>query len=105
VASETALALDPPDSGLNPEETCLQLARKRIVVAAINKLTPTLRTAMKLRALRDLSTQETAGILGLSVGTVKARLFHGRGKLRAMLNGIPDLLGRMENRHRSRVTR
>ena len=54
VASETALALDPPDSGLNPEETCLQLERKRIVVAAINKLTPTLRTAMKRPALRDL---------------------------------------------------
>jgi RNA polymerase sigma-70 factor (ECF subfamily) len=105
VASETALALDPPDSGLNPEETCLQLERKRIVVAAINKLTPTLRTAMKLRELHDLSTQETAGILGLSVGTVKARLFHGRGKLRAMLNGIPDLRGRMENRHCGRVAR
>jgi len=105
VASETALALDPPDSGLNPEETCLQLERKRIVVAAINKLTPTLRTAMKLRELHDFSTQETAGILGLSVGTVKARLFHGRGKLRAMLNGIPDLRGRIENRHCGRVAR
>jgi RNA polymerase sigma-70 factor (ECF subfamily) len=105
VTSETALALDPPDSGLNPEESCLQLERKRIVVAAINKLTPTLRTAMELRELRELSTQETAGILGLSVGTVKARLFHGRGKLRAMLNGIPDLRGRMENRDCGRVAR
>jgi RNA polymerase sigma-70 factor, ECF subfamily len=105
VASETAWALDPPDSGLNPEETCLLLERKRIVVAAINKLTPTLRTAMKLRELHDLSTQETAGILGLSVGTVKARVFHGRGKLRAMLNGIPDLRGRMENGHCGRVAR
>jgi RNA polymerase sigma-70 factor (ECF subfamily) len=105
VTSETALALDPPDSGLNPEESCLQLERKRIVVAAIHKLTPTRRTAMELRELRELSTQETAGILGLSVGTVKARLFHGRGKLRAMLNGIPDLRGRMENRDCGRVAR
>jgi DNA-directed RNA polymerase specialized sigma24 family protein len=62
MASETWLALDPRDSDLNPEETCLQLERKRIVVAAINKLTPTLRMAMKLRELHDLSTQETAGI-------------------------------------------
>jgi DNA-directed RNA polymerase specialized sigma24 family protein len=79
VASETALALDPPDSGLNPEETCLQLERKRIVVAAINKLTPTLRAAMKLRALRDLSTQGTAGILGCRSGRLKPGYFTGVG--------------------------
>lgn len=45
---------------------------------------------MKLRELHDLSTQETAGILGLSVGTVKARVFHGQQALGSSrkVNGI-----------------
>jgi DNA-directed RNA polymerase specialized sigma24 family protein len=74
-----------PDPGLSSEEMFLPLERKRIVSAAIQKLTPTLRTAMELREVGDLPIKETAGIMGLSVGTVKARIFRGRGKLRSML--------------------
>jgi DNA-directed RNA polymerase specialized sigma24 family protein len=59
-----------PDPGLSPEEMFLPLERKRIVSAAIQKLTPTLRTAMEPREVGDLSIRETAGIMGLSVGTV-----------------------------------
>jgi RNA polymerase sigma-70 factor (ECF subfamily) len=85
IKNETVLTVDPPDSAPSPEQTCLQLERKRIVSAAINNLTPALRTAIELRELGQLSIEETAGMLGLSVGTVKARLFHGRRKVRAML--------------------
>ena len=66
-----------PDPGPSSEEMFLPLERKRIVSAAIQKLTPTLRTAMELREVGDLSIKETAGIMGLSVGTVKARIFRG----------------------------
>ena len=83
--AEATLVLDPPDAGLSPEEACLQRERKRIVVAAIDKLSPRLRTAIKLREFGELSIQETAGAMGLSVGTVKARLFHGRTKLRRIM--------------------
>jgi RNA polymerase sigma-70 factor (ECF subfamily) len=83
--NETALPLDFLDLGPNPEDSCIQRERERIVSAAINKLTPTLRTAIKLRAIAELSTEETAGIMGLSIGTVKARLFHGRRKLQGIL--------------------
>lgn len=79
--SETAIALDPPDSAPNPEETCLRLERKRMVSAALSKLTPRVRATLELRELAELSIKETAGIMGLSIGTVKARLFHGRRKL------------------------
>jgi Sigma-70, region 4 len=38
-----------------------------------------------LRELDERSTEETARIMGISVNAVKARLFHGRRKLRARL--------------------
>ena len=85
VENETVLTLDPPDPAPNPEETCLQFERKRIVSAAINKLTPAVRVALKLLELAEVSTQETARLMGISVGAVKARLFHGRRKLRDRL--------------------
>lgn len=78
------LALDRPDSGPSPEESCFERERKRIMSAALNELAPTLRTVMELRELRHLSTQETAGVLALSVGTVKACYPAGGGKLRGM---------------------
>lgn len=85
VNNETAAKLDPTDLAPNPEETCLRLERKRIVATAINKLTPKVRTAIQLQQLGELSIRETAGLMGLSIGTVKARVFHGRSKLRATL--------------------
>lgn len=75
----------PPDPALNPKETYLQLGQKRIVSAAINKLTPTVRAALELRELAEVSTRETTRLMGISVAAVKARLFHGRRKLRDRL--------------------
>lgn len=83
--SQMTLIWDPPDPGLNPEEAFLQLEHKGIVTAAVNKLTPKLQTIVRMQGLGELSMTETARMLGLSVGTAKARLFRGRRKLRAML--------------------
>lgn len=83
--NETSTQLDPTDLAANPEEICLHLERKRIVATAINSLTPKIRTAIQLQQLGELSIRETAGLMGLSIGTVKARVFHGRSKLRAIL--------------------
>ena len=82
---ETALPLDIPDSGPNPEDSCLQREQERILSAAVNELTPGMREAIELRELGELSTGETAQVMGLSVGAVKARVFHGRRKLRKTL--------------------
>ena len=85
-SNETAKQLDPTDLASNPEQTCLELERKRIVSAAINKLAPGVRRAIQLRQLGELSIEETAALTGLSVATVKARLFRGRWKLRSISN-------------------
>jgi DNA-directed RNA polymerase specialized sigma24 family protein len=52
------------------------------------KLTPPVRTVIELRELGELSTQETALRMGLSVAAVKARLFHGRRELRKTLESL-----------------
>jgi RNA polymerase sigma-70 factor, ECF subfamily len=82
---ETALPLDIPDLGPTPEDSCLQREQQRILSAAVNELTPGMRTAIELRELGGLSTGETAEVMGLSLGAVKARVFHGRRKLRKTL--------------------
>ena len=82
---ETVLQLDFPDSGPNPEDSCLQREQERILSAAVNELTPGMREVIELRVLGELSTGETAQVMGLSVGAVKARVFHGRRKLRKRL--------------------
>jgi RNA polymerase sigma-70 factor, ECF subfamily len=82
---ETALTLDIPDAGPNPEDSCLRQEQERILSAAVSGLTPGMRKAIELRELGELSTGETAQAMGLSVGAVKARVFHGRKKLRKTL--------------------
>jgi RNA polymerase sigma-70 factor, ECF subfamily len=82
---ETALPLDVPDAGPNPEDSCLQREQEKILSAAVRELTPGTRKAIELRELGELSTGETAQVMGLSVGAVKARVFHGRRKLRETL--------------------
>ena len=78
-------SLDFPDSGLNPEDSCVQQEQKEILSAALNELTPGRRRAIELRELGELSTKETARVMGLSVTAVKARAFHGRRKLQEVL--------------------
>jgi RNA polymerase sigma-70 factor (ECF subfamily) len=83
--ADNSTQLDPADCGPNPEEACLQLETQRIVSTALGSLNSRLRGAIKLRELQELSTVETAEVLGLPVGTIKARLFQGRKKLRSIL--------------------
>lgn len=94
---EIALPLDIPDLRPNPEDSCLQREQERIVSAAVSKLTQGMRKAIELRELSELSTGETARAMGLSVGAVKARVFHGRRKLRTTLKPyVASPPGRME---------
>src|SRR6266849_292434 len=59
---ETPHALEIPDSRAGPESAFLQDERSRILSAAMNKLTPGTRTAIKLRELGELSTKEAARV-------------------------------------------
>ena len=79
--------LDVEEQGPNPEQLYAQKEQQRILSEAMNELTPGMRKAFELRELDERSTEETARMMGISVGAVKARLFHGRRKLRERLKG------------------
>jgi len=72
-----------------PDELCLAEEREQILSAALQELAPAMRMAIQLRDLEERSTQETAQILGISIGATKSRVFKGRKKLREVLNRDP----------------
>jgi len=72
---------DLADASPDPEATYLQKEEARIVSAAIRHLRPGMRRAVELRELGEISTRETAGLMGLSVAAIKARVFHARKEL------------------------
>ena len=81
----SADSLGIPDSNADPETRCSQREEARILSQAVRNLRPALRTTIVLRELRELSTSETARRMGLSVGTVKGRIFRGKRQLRQKL--------------------
>jgi len=78
------------DQRPSPEESCWRRERTELLTAAINRLGPKIRRTILLRNIEERSLEETANILGTSIGVVKSRLFQGRRKLRGNLN--PGLL-------------
>jgi RNA polymerase sigma-70 factor (ECF subfamily) len=84
-AEGSPVIVEEPDSNADPETHCSQREEVRILAKAVRNLRPGLRTTIVLRELRELSTSETARRMGLSVGTVKARIFRGKRQLRQEL--------------------
>jgi RNA polymerase sigma-70 factor (ECF subfamily) len=82
---ETATPLEVPDSTSDPEASYSQREWAGMLSSAMNELTPGMRKAIQLRELDERSTEETARVMGISVGAVKAQVFHGRRKLRERL--------------------
>lgn len=74
------------DQGPSPEESCWQRERKQLLTKAIDRLSPITRKTILLRDIEERSVEETAQILDTSIGAVKARVFHGRRRLRRTVN-------------------
>ncbi len=72
----------------NPEQEYARAELERILQGAVRALPPGFRTVFYLRDVEGLSTEETAQLLDLSVGAVKARLFRARLRLREELSKI-----------------
>ena len=72
----------------NPEQQLARAELENILQNAIRALPPSFRTVFYLRDVEDLSTEETAELLNLSVGAVKARLFRARLRLREDLSKV-----------------
>ena len=77
--------LEIADASPDPEACYLEREGARILFEAMDKLRPGVRATIELRDLGELSAQETARRMGLSVSAVKARVFQGRRRLREIL--------------------
>jgi len=74
------------DWGPSPAERYEQTEMGEILSKVIGDLDPSFRIVFQLRDIEQLSTEETAEALGLSVPAVKSRLLRARLKLRQRLN-------------------
>lgn len=83
---EDTMPRDVEDWGPSPEQRYEQSELGSILGKVIGELDPPFRVVFQLRDIEELSTEETAEALGLSVPAVKSRLLRARLKLRQNLN-------------------
>lgn len=74
------------DWGPGPEQRFAQTEMREILSSVIGQLEPDYRTVFVLRDIEELSTEDTASALGISVPAVKSRLLRARLKLRQKLD-------------------
>lgn len=74
IVGHDELVGEPIDEKLNPRDQAAARELGDQVQAAISTLSPKLRVILALRYLEDMSYEELAATLGLSLGTIKSRL-------------------------------
>src|SRR5580692_6232710 len=82
---EDTVPREVEDWGPSPEQRYAQTELSGILSQVIGELDPSFRTVFQLRDIDEMSTEETAEALGLSVPAVKSRLLRARLKLRQKL--------------------
>jgi RNA polymerase sigma-70 factor (ECF subfamily) len=74
-----------PANAPNPEQLYAREELRAIVSSNLDTLSPVLRSAFLLREVQGLSTQEAAESLGISEGTLKARLHRAKRQLTTLV--------------------
>ncbi len=83
--NETSLSQKLPSGGQTPEQQALTAEKRKMIVAALEKLKFDFRVAVILRDIEGLSYEEIAETLEVSLGTIKSRIARGREELRDLL--------------------
>jgi RNA polymerase sigma-70 factor, ECF subfamily len=78
------------DPGQSPFDQALETENRTLIERALARINPVFRTAVVLRDIQNLSYEEIADILQVSLGTVKSRILRGREALRRELTQRPD---------------
>jgi RNA polymerase sigma-70 factor (ECF subfamily) len=78
------------DPGRSPFDQALDSENRLIIERALTRINPVFRTAVVLRDIQNLSYEEIAEILQVSLGTVKSRILRGREALRRELTQRQD---------------
>ena len=86
------------DTRPSPEEQCRSFEISACLQKCVGRLSPALRRTFQLRVLMGLSVFETAQLLGVPHGTVKAQLARARAKIAQHMR--PTLAPRSRSRQR-----
>jgi RNA polymerase sigma-70 factor (ECF subfamily) len=78
------------DPGRSPYHQALDSETRSLIEQALTRINPAFRVAVVLRDIENLSYEEIAEILQLSLGTVKSRILRGREALRRELTQRVD---------------
>jgi len=91
-ASETEINEIPDDNmDQTPERSAQRSEMRRLLESQIDSLPDDYRVVFVLRAVEEMSVEETAAALGIPQATVRTRLFRARGLLREGLASKIDL--------------
>ena len=82
--------LMPASATRSPHAELEQRDRVHLLRMALDKLAPTLRTAVMLRDIQELTYQEIADRLRLPEGTVKSRINRGRTELARQIQKLRE---------------
>jgi RNA polymerase sigma-70 factor (ECF subfamily) len=85
---ESRASIHLVETRLNPEQEFLSNEGRVLLAKGLKKLRPLYVEVLHLRDVEELSAKETARILELPVGTVKARLHRARTKLTRHVQSI-----------------
>ena len=82
--------LSPAAKTVSPHAALEQRDRVVLLRAALDKLAPTLRTAVMMRDIQEMTYQEIADRLRLPEGTVKSRINRGRTELARQIQKLRE---------------
>jgi RNA polymerase sigma-70 factor, ECF subfamily len=72
----------------SPEDRAIESERERRILGALARIKKEYRVVLMLREIEELSYEEIAETLEISIGTVKSRIARGREELRQRMKGI-----------------
>jgi len=86
--NESSLGSTLPGPGVSPESQAIANQRERRIMSALSEIKQEYRVALVLREIEELSYEEIAATLQISIGTVKSRIARGREELRRRLKDL-----------------
>ena len=86
--SDGQIEIEVPDETHNPETQLVRKQQRFSINEAIDSLPPKYREVIELRHKDDKPYEEIADLLGIPVGTVKARIFRARELLKQKLKNL-----------------
>jgi RNA polymerase sigma-70 factor (ECF subfamily) len=94
VAGEDDMATTTPDDREVPEQAFARAEMRALIEGQLDALPEDFRTVFVLRAVEELSVEETAACLGIPEATVRSRHFRARSLLRESLARAIDIAER-----------